>query len=179
MVAVGDWIHDQDLIGWRGTPQSNHDRRLEIGWRRWLLLWLNNASETKVGRRHGRRLGQAQARVMVHKTRWGLTLRDLEDKGNRFCKITAKETVEGEGAMTARFGRHLAMVRVASGGALTSRSSSTALPCSPQAPPWVNCFGHRWIVLVRWLSSCARVSGLRDKIWRVRAALYMVSWSYS
>jgi hypothetical protein len=57
-----------------------------------------------------------------------------------------KETVEGEWAMTARFGWRFAMVRVTSGGALASRSSSTASPCSPQAPPWVNCFER--------LSSC-------------------------
>jgi hypothetical protein len=65
-----------------------------------------------------------------------LTLRDLEDKGNLFCKPTTKETVEGERATVTRFVRRLVMVRTASGGALASRSSFTALPCSPQAPPW-------------------------------------------
>jgi hypothetical protein len=52
--------------------------------------------ETKVGGHHGRRIGRAQARATVHETRQGLTLRDLEDKGNQFCKLTVKETVEGE-----------------------------------------------------------------------------------
>jgi hypothetical protein len=58
-------------------------------------------------------------------------------------------------------------------------SSSTALPCSPQAPPWVNCLGRRWIELVRRLSLCAWVWGLRDKIQRIRATIYMATWSYS
>jgi hypothetical protein len=80
---------------------------------------------------------------MRHQTRRSLILHDLEDKGNPFCKLMAKETVDGERAMAAWFGRHLAMVRVASGGAAALRSSSTTLPCSPQAPPSVNCFGRR------------------------------------
>jgi hypothetical protein len=64
-----------------------------------------------------------------------LTLRDLEDKGNPFCKLTVKETVEGEQATAAWFGRRLATVRVASGGALALRNNSTASPYSPHAPP--------------------------------------------
>jgi hypothetical protein len=55
-------------------------------------------------------------------------LRDLEDKGNMFYKLTVKETIEGEQAMVARFGRRLATMRVASGGALALRSSSTTSP---------------------------------------------------
>jgi hypothetical protein len=90
-----------------------------------------------------------------------------------------KEMVEGEWSTAARFGRCLATVRTASGGAPTSRSSSTALPCSPQAPPWVNSFGHWWIELVWRLSLCARVWGLRDKIWWIQAAIYGASWSFS
>jgi hypothetical protein len=79
-------------------PRSNRDRRLEIG-RRWcLLLRLNSTGETEVGGRHGCWVGWAQARATVHEMQWGLTLRDLEDKGNRFCKLTTKETVEGEWA---------------------------------------------------------------------------------
>jgi hypothetical protein len=75
--------------------------------------------------------------------------------------------------------------RVGDGGAIWSvlgdgeGSSSTASSCSPQAPPWVNCFGRWWIELVMWLSLCTRVWGLRDKIQRERAAIYRVSWSYS
>jgi hypothetical protein len=160
-------------------PQSNRDRRLRIGRWRWLLLQLYNAGETEAGGRHGRRLGWAQARAMGHQTRWGLTLCDLEDKGHPFCKLTTKETVEGERAMASRFGRCLVIVRMASIGALASRSSSTASPCSPQAPPWVNCFRHRWIELVRRLSSCTRIWGLWDKIQWVQASIYMASWSYS
>jgi hypothetical protein len=160
-------------------PRSNRDRRPEIEWRRRILLWLNSVGETEVDGRHGRQLGWAKARVTGHETWWGLTLRDLEDKGNPFCKLMVKETVEGERATMARFGRCLAMMRAATGGALTLRSSSTASPCSPQAPPWVNWFGRRWIKLVRWLSSCARVWGLREKNWRVWAAFYRASWSYS
>jgi hypothetical protein len=86
---------------------------------------------------------QAQARAVGHQTRRGLIVHDLEDKGNQFCKLTTKETVDGERATAAQFNRCLAMVRVASSGALASRRSSTALPFSPQPPPWVNCFGHR------------------------------------
>jgi hypothetical protein len=63
-----------------------------------------------VGRHHGRQLGRAQARATEHKTRRGLTLRDLEDKGNPFCKLTTKETVEGERATVMWFGRCLVMV---------------------------------------------------------------------
>jgi hypothetical protein len=178
MVVVGDRIHDQNLIGWRGTHQSNRDCRLEIGRRRRLLPWLDSAGETEAGGHHGCRLGHAQAWATGHQTWWSLTLRDLEDKGNPFCKHTAKETVEGERVTTARFGWRLAMVRTPSGVAPASRNSSTALPCSPQAPPWVNCFGRWWIELVRRLSSCTRVCGPRDKIRWVRAAIYRASWSY-
>jgi hypothetical protein len=148
MVVVGDRIHGQDLIGWRGTPWSNHDRWLRIG--RW-LLWFNSVGDTEVDRCHGCQLGQAQAQATLHGTWWGLTLHDVEDKGNPFCKLTLKETVEGERAMAERFSRCLAMARVA---------SDNALPCSSQAPPWVNCFAHWWIKVVRQLSSCARVWGL-------------------
>jgi hypothetical protein len=137
------------------------------------------SAETEHGRRYGRQLRQAQAPAMVHEMQWGLTLRDIEDKGNLFCKLTAKETVEGERAIVARFSRCLAMVRTASGGAPALRSSATASPCSPKAPPWVNCFRHRWIELVQRLSSCASVWGLRVKIRWIWAAIYRASWSYS
>jgi hypothetical protein len=179
MVTIGDQIHVQDLIGRRGTPRSNRDRRLEIGQRRRLLLQLYSAGETKAGGRHGHQLGRAQARATGHQTRWSLTLHDIEDEGNPFCKLTATETIEGERATMMRFSRRLVMVRMASSSAPASRSSSTASPCSPQAPHWVNCFGHRWIKLVRRLSSCAWVCGLRDKIRRVWATIYRASWSYS
>jgi hypothetical protein len=178
-VVVDDRIHGQDLIGQRGTPRSNRDRRLRIGRWWWLLLQLNSAGKTEVGGCHGRQLGRAQAWATMHKTQWGLTLHDLEDKGNMFYKLMMKETIEGEKAMVAQFGRRLATMRVASDRALASRSSSTTSPWSAQAPPWVNCFGCRWIELVWRLSSCARVWGLREKIRRVRAALYRASWSYS
>jgi hypothetical protein len=138
-----------------------------------------HSGETELGRCHGRCLGRAQAPAMVHETWWGLTLRDLEDKGNPFCKLTMRETIEGERATAARFGRRLAMVRTASGGALASRSSFTALPCSPQAPPWVNCLGCQWIELVWWLYLCARVWDLRDKFRWIRATIYRASYSYS
>jgi hypothetical protein len=179
MVAVGDRIHSQDLIGRRGTPQSNRECRLRIG-RRWrLLLQLNSAGETEAGRHHSHQLGRAQARATVDEMLWGLTLRDLEDKGNPFCKLTVKETVEGEQATAAWFGRRLAMVRVASGGAAALRSSSTTSPCFPQSPPSINCFWHWWFELERQLSPCAKVWGLRTEIRRVWAGIYRASWSYS
>jgi hypothetical protein len=109
---------------------------------------------------------------------WGLALRYLEDKGGPFCKLTAKEMVQGEWTTTVWFGRCLTMVRTASGGAPALRSSTTASPCSRQAPPSVNCFGRRWIELVRWLSSCARVWALHNKIWWIGSAMYWASWSY-
>jgi hypothetical protein len=137
------------------------------------------SAKIELGRSHGRWLGRAQAPATVHEMRWGLTLHDLEDMGNPFCKLTTKEMVEGERATVARFGWCLVMVTTASGGAPALRSSSTASPCSPQAPHWVNCFKRRWIELVRRLSSCARVWGLRDKIRWIRAAIYRTSWSYS
>jgi hypothetical protein len=62
------------------------------------------SAKIELKRCHGWRLERAQAPATVHKTRWGLTLRDLEDKGIPFCKLTAKETVEGEQVMVARFG---------------------------------------------------------------------------
>jgi hypothetical protein len=177
MVVVSDRIHDQDLFRRRGTPRSNRDRRLEIGRRQRLHLRLYSVGETKAGGRHGPRLGRAQAQATEHQTWWGLTLHDLQDKGNPFCELTVKEKVEGERATVAQFGRRLSSVRMASGGAPASRSSSIASPCSPQAPPWVNCFGCRWIKLVQWLSSCARLWGLQDKIRWLQATIYRASWS--
>jgi hypothetical protein len=118
---------------------------------------------TERPRRHGQQLGRAQAWATGHQTRWGLILHDLEEQGNPFCKLTVKETVNGEKAAVARFSRRLATMRAASGGAPTSRSSSTTSPCSPQAPPWVNCFRRWWIELERWLSLCSRVWACRTK----------------
>jgi hypothetical protein len=40
-----------------------------------------------------------QARYLGHEKRWGLTLHDLEVEGSSFCKLTVKETVDGERAM--------------------------------------------------------------------------------
>jgi hypothetical protein len=50
-----------------------------------------------------------------------LTLCDLEDKGNQFYKLTAKETVEGERSTTTWFGRRLATVLRLRGVALQLR----------------------------------------------------------
>jgi hypothetical protein len=43
-----------------------------------------------------------------------LTLHDLEVTGCSFCKLMMKETVDGERAMAARFGRLLVTARAAS-----------------------------------------------------------------
>jgi hypothetical protein len=64
-------------------------------------------------------------------------------QGEPVLQTYGEGKIDGERAVVARFGQRLAMVRVASGCALALRSSSTTLPCSPQAPPWVNCFGLR------------------------------------
>jgi hypothetical protein len=104
-------------------------------------------------------------------TWWEEPILQTNDEGN------GRGRADNGGAVW--FGRFLAMVRTASGGALALRSRSTASPCSPQAPPCVNCFGRRWIELMRWLSSCTRVWGLQDKIRWVRATIYRASWSYS
>jgi hypothetical protein len=151
-----------------------------------MIWWLGSFPTTSArsGRteppgRHGNQLEKTQARATVHHLRWGYLLRDLHDERKPFWKLMAKETVEGERVTVARFGRRLAMLRTAFDGAPASRSSSTTSPCSPQAPPWVNCFGRRWIELMRRLSSCARVWVLRDKIRWVQAAIYRASWSYS
>jgi hypothetical protein len=58
------------------------------------------------------------ANELKQEKRWGLILHDLEVKGSSFCKLTVKETIDGERAMVTWFGRYLATVRVASGEAL-------------------------------------------------------------
>jgi hypothetical protein len=127
----------------------------------WLSAWASSSSSH--GAPNAMRFDPTRSR------RQGEPVLQTYDKGNSWGRVGDCE----------RFGRCLETVRTASNSALASRRSSTASPCSLQAPPWVNCFGCRWIKLVRWLSLCARVCGLQDKIWRVRAAIYRASRSYS
>jgi hypothetical protein len=110
------------------TLQRGRDRG---GRTPWLPAWVSSSSS------HG----------APNATRFDPTLSIRQ--GDPFCKLTAKETVDGECVTAARFGQCFATVRAASGGALALRTSSTASPCNPQAPPWVNCFGRRCIKLMR------------------------------
>jgi hypothetical protein len=77
---------------------------------------------------------RAQARYLGHEKRWGLTLHNLEVEGRLFCKLTVKETVDGEPAKAARFSRPLVMVRAASGEALVPRLAP-AVTVKARAPP--------------------------------------------
>jgi hypothetical protein len=88
-----------------------------------------------IRRLHGRRLEGAQAHYLGHEKRWGLTLHDLEVEGSSFCKLTVKETVDGERAMVMWFGRDLAMVRAASDEALILGLAPAAAVQAMDPPP--------------------------------------------
>jgi hypothetical protein len=68
------------------------------------------------------------------KKRWGLTLHDLEVEGSSFCKLKAKETVNGEWTTVARFGQRMAMVRVASGEAPVLRFTLVVVQAGTPPP---------------------------------------------
>jgi hypothetical protein len=87
-----------------------------------------------IRRLHGRRLEGAQAHYLGHEKRWGLTLHDLEVEGSSFCKLKAKETVNGEWATVARFGQHMAMVRAASGEAPVLRFTLVVVQAGTPPP---------------------------------------------
>jgi hypothetical protein len=74
------------------------------------------------GRRHGWRLGRAQAQATVHETTQGFFLRDLGYERNSFCELTAVKTDHGKLATGRRLGRSSTMVGTASGGAPAPRT---------------------------------------------------------
>jgi hypothetical protein len=76
--------------------------------------------ETEHGRRHGRRLGRAQA--MVHETRQGSFLRDLGNERNSFCELTVVKT-DYRKLVTGRWlGQSSTTVGMASDGAPAPRT---------------------------------------------------------
>jgi hypothetical protein len=74
-------------------------------------------------RRHGQRLGRAQAGATVHETTQGFFLRDLGYESNLFCEHTAMKTDHGKLAMGRQLGRSSTVVGTTPGGA--------PAPCTP------------------------------------------------
>jgi hypothetical protein len=92
----------------------------------------------------------AQTQDTGHKVRQGFFLHDLEVERDTFCKLMAKETVDGGWVTVAQFDQHLAMVRVASGEALAPRFAPVVVVQAGPPPPSIDlareCFGktNRW-----------------------------------
>jgi hypothetical protein len=128
---------------------------------------------------HDRRRWRAQTQLTEHEMKQWLFLCDLEEKGIPFYSFSMEETIHGELAAAAWRSRTSMTSHDLIRASPAPRSSPKALPWSPQASPWFNCFGRQWIELARWLSLCTRVCGLWNKIWRPRAAIYRDFGTYS
>jgi hypothetical protein len=84
------------------------------------------SAETEHGRRHGWRLGRAQAPATVHETKQGFFLRNLGYERNSFCELTAVKTDHGKLATGRRLGRSSTAVGMASNSAPATRTPPTA-----------------------------------------------------
>jgi hypothetical protein len=83
--------------------------------------------ETKHGRRHGRWLGRAQARAMVHEMTQGFFLRDLGYERNSFCELAAVKTDHRKLATGRRLRRSSTAVGMAFGSAPSPRTPPAAM----------------------------------------------------
>jgi hypothetical protein len=150
-----------------------HDLIVTIGWcvdgGRRVFSFGPAQSKQGTGRCHGRQLEGAQARYVGHEKRWGLTLHNLEVEGSSFCKLTAKETVDGERATVTRFLpalvdsegglRWSSGSKVHSGGSGAGGGSSSkhwiSARCLIKEDHW------QWLVRRRWLSFGSNSHGIR------------------
>jgi hypothetical protein len=135
--TAGPWIHGNFI-----KPESSIWR--SAAWIKWakgvsdLLIWvvgfgldsagtsssLVHSAETEHGRRHGRRLGWAQAPATVHETKQGFFLHDLGYERNSFCELTAVKTEHGKLTTGRRLGRSSTVVGMTSSGAPAPRTPS-------------------------------------------------------
>jgi hypothetical protein len=116
-------IYSLDLMKMRSYFHSNPSRPSKIQ-----RLGIVSSSSARFGRIERReapwpRLGRAQARATVHKTRRGLIIHDLEDKGDSFCKLTMVEMDHGKLATGRRLGWPSKAVGTTSDDALAPRTS--------------------------------------------------------
>jgi hypothetical protein len=152
-------------------PRSNGPELSSLfSWRQWEQSALGAMATGGEG---------AQACAMGHGARESIFLSDLEEQGVSFYSLSVKQMIHGGLAAVAWSSWSSTATHDLDWASLASRSSSKASPWCPQAYPWFNCFGWGWIRLVWQLSSCARVWGLQDEIWWIRAAIYRAFGSNS
>jgi hypothetical protein len=81
-----------------------------------------------------------------------LILHNLKVEGSSFCKLTVKETVDGERATVAWFGQYWAMVRAASDEASIPVTALVVAAAMGGRPPSNNSVRG---VLVRWVHAAS------------------------
>jgi hypothetical protein len=172
METVHPAIYNLELKGRRTIWASNliySNRNQWLGWclLTWLDSWWNRAPGTMAADGGGAKTWATECEM----TQWFFQ-HDLEGKGVSFYSLSAEEMIHGGLAAAAQSSQSLTASHDLGQASSAPKSSSKALPWSPQASPRFNCFGWWRIKLVWGLSSCARVQGLGDKIHRARAAMY-------
>jgi hypothetical protein len=145
----------------------------------WFLLRFHDTSETELGDAMAAIGEGAPACSTGHGARQRSCLHDIGEQGVSFYSLFAKQTVHRGLAVAAWSYWSSTMAHNLNWGSLASRSSSKALPWSPQASPWLNCFGRWRIELTRRLSLCANVWGLRNEIHQAHATIYRAFGSIS
>jgi hypothetical protein len=116
------------------------------------------------GKCHRCRLDGVQTHTTGNGARQGFFLHDLEGEKISFYSLFAEKMIHGWLAVVAWSYWSLTASKDLTHASPAPWSSPKALPWSPQASPWFNCFGWRWIKLTQRLSLFARVWGLRGKI---------------
>jgi hypothetical protein len=179
LTTVNSHLNGWKTISHKGATQTQHHK----GWktcRTLMTAWLSITNQVwthipKHNRAPGAMAadsGGAQSWATEHKTTQWFFLHDLKGKWVPFYSLSVEETIHGGLVAAARSSRSLTVSHDLTRASPAPRSSPKASPWSPQASPRFNCLEQRWIQLMRWLSLCARVRGLWDKIWWARAAIY-------
>jgi hypothetical protein len=150
---------------------SNHDRPSKIQRPGTDFSIRPTSARTDHPGRHGWWWWRSSSMCYGAWARQSFYLRDLEEQGVSFYSLSVKQTIHGGLAAAAWSSWSSTVVHDLDWASPDSRSSSKASQRSPQASPWFNCFRRQRIKLVWQLSSCARVWGMWDEIWWVRAMI--------